>query len=87
MALTGRRNGPALMCPVPLASCADGAVLAALQSIAAVPDEVLPAGGELLAERAALAGFTRNGRIAPGAACRLLDCADGRIALTLARAG
>src|SRR6185295_7891789 len=26
------------------------------------------------------------GRIAPGGACRLLDCADGRMALTLTRA-
>ena len=85
MALTGHRDGPPLMCPVPLASCADGAVLA-LAAIAGSPDGVLPRGGELLTERAALGGLRRNGRIAPGGACRLLDCADGRIALTLARA-
>ncbi len=84
MSLTGRRDGPAMMCPVPLASCADGA-LSALQVIADVPDGELPAGGELLGERAALAGLMRNGRVAPGGACRLLDCADGRIAVSLAR--
>ena len=84
MALTGRPDGPPLMCPVPLASCADGALLA-LQAVAGAPDGVLPPGAELLAERAALAGLARNGRIAPGGACRLLDCADGRVALALAR--
>jgi crotonobetainyl-CoA:carnitine CoA-transferase CaiB-like acyl-CoA transferase len=84
MALTGHRDGPPLMCPVPLASCADGTLLA-LQAIAEVADEKLPRGAELLSERAALAGLLRNGRIAPGGACRLLDCADGRIALTLVR--
>ncbi|HEX9793095.1 MAG TPA: CoA transferase [Planctomycetota bacterium] len=84
MALTGRRDGPPLMCPVPLAACADGA-LVALQRVAAAPHGLLPAGAELLAERAALAGLQRNGRISPGGACRLLDCVDGRIALTLAR--
>jgi crotonobetainyl-CoA:carnitine CoA-transferase CaiB-like acyl-CoA transferase len=85
MALTGHRDGPPLMCPVPLASCADGAVLA-LRAVAGAADGVLPRGGELLAERAALGGLRRNGRIAPGGACRLLECGDGRIALSLARA-
>jgi len=85
MSLTGRRDGAPTMCPVPLASCADGALLA-LQALAGAADGVLPPGGELLAERAALSGFARNGRIAPGGACRLLDCTDGRIAVSLARA-
>ena len=84
MALTGHRDGPPLMCPVPLASCADGALLA-LQAVADVADGTLPPGSELLSERAALAGLTRNGCISAGGACRLLDCADGRIAVTLAR--
>ncbi|HXG28695.1 MAG TPA: CoA transferase, partial [Nevskiales bacterium] len=34
---------------------------------------------------AALIGYVRNGRIAPGGSCRLLDTADGVIALNLAR--
>ena len=84
MALTGRAAGPATMCPAPLASCADGALLA-LESLAA-DDGALPTGGELLSERAALAGLTRRGRVSPGGSCRLLDCADGRVALSLARA-
>ena len=85
MALTGHRDGPPLMCPVPLAACADGALLA-LAAIAQAPDGVLPRGGGLLAERAAMTGLARSGRVSPGGSCRLLDCADGRIALTLARA-
>ena len=85
MFLTGQREGPPLMCPVPLGACADGA-LTALQALSRSGTGVLPVGAELLGERAALAGLTRNGRIAPGGACRLLDCADGRLALTLARA-
>lgn len=84
MALTGRATAPPTMCPVPLASCADGALLA-LESLVGAGG-VLPAGGELLAERAALAGLARGGRVSPGGSCRLLDCADGRIAVSLARA-
>lgn len=85
MWLTGRRAGPPLVCPVPLASCADGALFA-LAAVAGATDRRLPAGAGLLAERAALSGDARKGRIAPGGICRLLDCADGRIALSLARA-
>jgi crotonobetainyl-CoA:carnitine CoA-transferase CaiB-like acyl-CoA transferase len=84
MALTGRRDGPPVMCPVPLASSADGTLLA-LRAIADLTGSALPPGAELLSERARHAGLTRNGPIAPGGACRLLDCADGRIAVTLAR--
>lgn len=84
MALTGRRDGPPQMCPAPLAACADGA-LAALASL--VPEGAFAGlrGSQLLAERAAIAGHTRNGAISPGGSCRLLDTVDGRIALNLAR--
>jgi crotonobetainyl-CoA:carnitine CoA-transferase CaiB-like acyl-CoA transferase len=84
MVLTGHRNSAPIMCPVPLASCADGTLLA-LQAITDVAEGRLPRGAELMSERAALAGLMRNGSIAAGGACRLLDCADARIALTLAR--
>jgi hypothetical protein len=85
MALTGNPDGPPQMCPVPLASCADG-VIAALRCIA--PDgkvDALPSGAALLGERAAIAGLRRGGHVSPGGGCRLLRAADGWIAASLAR--
>jgi hypothetical protein len=85
MALTGNSNGPAQMCPVPLASCADGA-MAALRCIA--PEDMaaaLPSGSALLGERAAIAGLRRGGSASPGGGCRLLEAADGWLAVSLAR--
>lgn len=84
MALTGRRSGAALMSPAPIATLADG-VLAALAELA--PHAVLATldGAALLAERAAMAGLQRNGATSAGGACRLLDTADGAIALSLVR--
>lgn len=84
MALTGHADGPAQMFPAPLAACADGVGLA-LAALA--PDSGIErlARAERLSERAAIAGFTRNGTVAPGGSCRLLDTADGRIAVNLAR--
>lgn len=83
--LTGLPEGPPLPCPAPLASCAQGAwrALAALAGGALDPD--YPA-HQLLSERAALLGLRRQGAISPGGACRLLDCADGQLALNLPRA-
>ncbi len=84
MALTGYRLDRPQMCPVPLASYADG-IVAALQALQ--PDTELAAidGACLLGERAALTGFTRAGDVSPGGSCRLLPCADGWLALNLAR--
>lgn len=84
MSLTGRPDGAGQMCPVPLTSCADGA-LAALAVLA--PDNTLSAlsGAALLVERAATAGHVRAGDCSPGGSCRLLQTADGAIALNLAR--
>ena len=84
MALTGFADGPSLMCPVPLASCADGAMVA-LRTLASVESDALPAGASLLGERAALAGLHRNGRASPGGGCRLLRASDGWIAVSLVR--
>jgi len=82
LALTGNENAPQI-CPLPLASCADGAI-AALQLLA--PDSRLAVdGAALLGERAALAGYTRAGAISPGGSCRLLAVSDGWLALNLAR--
>ena len=85
MALTGRADGLPCLLPTALAACADGA-LAALASLASEsrPLDGLR-GSALLAERAAFTGYTRNGATAPGGSCRLLETADGAIALNLAR--
>jgi crotonobetainyl-CoA:carnitine CoA-transferase CaiB-like acyl-CoA transferase len=68
------------------ATAVHGALLA-LRSVAAavgvdasqLPDE------RLLGERAALVGLTRNGRTSAGGATRLLEAADGTVAIALAR--
>lgn len=82
VSLTG--NATPQLCPAPLASCADGALLA-LEAL--VPDSHLSGirGSQLLTERAALMGLKRNGRIAPGGSCRLLHTFDERIAINLPR--
>lgn len=80
MALTGRPDGPPLVCTGP-AVAARGALLA-LQALA--PGVVLP-GTEVLGERAALAGYRRQGSTSCGGATRLLPTADGHLALSLAR--
>jgi hypothetical protein len=83
MALTGHADGPPLPAPGPLAACAEGA-LAALRALA--PRAPLPRdGAALLGEHAACFGYTRNGRTSAGGSCRLLRCADGWVALNLAR--
>ena len=84
MRLTGDRDGPPQMCPVPLAAYADGA-LAALASLAPAGAFAGLRGSQLLAERAAITGHARNGAVAPGGSCRLLQTADSGIALNLAR--
>lgn len=84
LALTGHADAPPVSCSLPLAVCADGA-LAALRALAGSPVLDPVDGARLLGQRAALAGLTRNGRIAPGGSCRLLPVADGWLALNLAR--
>jgi hypothetical protein len=84
MALTGHSDEAARVCPIPLAACADGA----LTALASLAGRALPAdlnGARLLGERAAIAGFSRNGSISPGGSCRFLPTADGWIAINLAR--
>ena len=84
MFLTGRPAEPPRMSQAPLAMCARGAWLA-LSALR--PDQFsadAPA-HRLLGERAAIFGFTRNGRISAGGRCHLLATNDGLIALNLAR--
>ncbi|MFI4979212.1 MAG: CoA transferase, partial [Nevskiales bacterium] len=84
MELAGLADGPALMCPVPLAAIADGA-LAALASLAPEGSFDGLSGARLLSERAAIMNLHRAGPVSPGGACRLYQASDGWIALNLAR--
>jgi len=80
MALTGPGDGPPSLAPAGLYGLlADVAGrLAAVSAVRADP-------AELIAGRAALAGFTRAGRVSAGGSSRLLRCADGWCAVTLSR--
>jgi hypothetical protein len=84
MELTGSPDGVPLMCPAPLAACAEGA-LEALFALAGVrkPDDLRAA--PLLSQRARIAGYRRAGRVSPGGSCRLVEAADGWVAVNLAR--
>ncbi|MGH8447443.1 MAG: CoA transferase, partial [Solimonas sp.] len=84
MALTGTADGPPQMCPLPIAAAADG-TLAALASLAPQADFSDLGGARLLSERAALMSLRRAGAVSAGGACRLLQAADGRLGLSLAR--
>lgn len=84
MALTGYRDGPALLSPAPLAACAQGA-WRTLASLSGGTLDPRFAAHRLLGERAALMGLQRNGAVSAGGACRLLRVRDGRIALNLPR--
>ncbi|MCU1455186.1 MAG: CoA transferase [Acidimicrobiales bacterium] len=75
-ALTGRPDGPPLGPPAGLVRGLD-----ALARAFAGVDPL-----RLLTERAAIAGLGRRGRSSCGGACRLLDSADGPIAVSLPRA-
>ena len=90
MELTGFSDGPPLLAPGPLASAARASI-AALASVAR--EARLPRAGALddvdgpalLGERAAVAKLTRRGTTSPGGRCHLLRCADGWLAVNLAR--
>jgi len=84
MALTGAPDGPPCLAPGPLAPAAQGALLA-LRALAGDPPTLGLDAAALLGERAAIFGYRRQGRIAPGGNCRLLRTADAWIALNLAR--
>src|SRR5271170_3031625 len=85
MALTGMPDGMPVTSPAP--------ALAMLAQISAeysrvsgeTGEEVRAAPAELIAGRAALAGFTRGGRVSAGGSSFLLRAADGWCAVTLSR--
>ncbi len=85
MALTGRRGSPALGPPAGLVPRlgAIGAVLC--DRAARIGDTVEVDPLALLGERAAIAGYDRNGTTSCGGATRLLRARDGWLAVSLAR--
>jgi len=84
MMLTGPRDGDPQLCPVPLASSAEG-VLAIVRALSLRPLPATLSGARLLGERAASSALGRAGTESCGGACRLLETADDGIALNLAR--
>lgn len=90
MSITGRAEGPPELAPAPVATVARGAIaaLAGVTEASRVLDadalRVLDAPA-LLGERAAIAGQSRRGSTSVGGTCHLLRCANGWIAVNLAR--
>ena len=85
MALTGHADGPPLLAPGPLATCARATV----DAIGLVAGERWSSdldGPALLGERAAILGLSRRGTISPGGSSRILRARDGWIAVSLPRA-
>jgi len=83
-----RRSGllqtTGVMLPLPLASHADGALMA-LKAISPNSENLPEHGSQILGERARLRGTIRKGRFCAGGYGRLMDTLDGRIALNLVR--
>lgn len=84
MAMTGHPAGCPILCPVPLAGCAD-ACLEAFRLLSGVPVLAGVTGAQLLAERAAITGTARGGAVSPGGSCRLLSSRNGRVGVNLPR--
>src|ERR1700722_20128842 len=87
MALTGQADGAPVASPAPAFGLLSAVVgeLAAATRAAGV--EVRADPGELVAGRAALAGFRRRGRVSAGGSARLVRAADGGGAGNLRRGG
>ena len=87
-ALSCRRSGllqtTGLMLPLPLASHADGALMA-LKALVKEPENLPTHGSLLLGERARLRNTIRKGQFCAGGYGRLLETRDGTIALNLVR--
>ncbi|HVY10458.1 MAG TPA: CoA transferase [Mycobacteriales bacterium] len=86
MALTGRSDGPPQLVAGAPATTVRRNLEALSATAAAVGLDPPPLPDErLLGERAAVMGLRRQGRVSAGGATRLLDAADGTVALTLSR--
>ena len=85
MALTGYPDGEPVMSPAPALALLGQVTDQLAEATLATGNPVRADPAVLLTARAALAGFTRHGRISPGGAARLLRAADGWCAVTLSR--
>ena len=85
MALTGYPDGEPVMSPAPALAMLGQVTDQLAEATLATGNPVRADPAVLLTARAALAGFTRHGRISPGGAARLLRAADGWCAVTLSR--
>ena len=83
--LTGHRTGTPLMPPGHAASWAGSMAEHLAQATAGERDPVRVDGARLLAERAALTGWTRQGAVSVGGSCRLYPTLDGWAAVSVAR--
>ena len=86
MALTGYADGVPLESPAASFGLLGLAVRQLAEATAAVGLPVRADPAELVAGRAALAGFRRRGRVSAGGSARLLRAADGWCAVNLSRA-
>lgn len=84
MWLSGHADTLPMACPAPLALCAQGVWLALCSAVPVGLATEFNA-FQLLGERAAIAGYSRNGRTSPGGACHLYQTHDSVLALNLAR--
>jgi hypothetical protein len=86
MALTGCADGEPVLSPAAGFGLLGLAARQLAEATRAVGLEVRADPAELLAGRAALAGFSRRGQVAAGGSARLLRAADGWCAVNLSRA-
>lgn len=86
MWLTGRADGPALGCPAGVVEVLDAASRQLAKHSRRFGTEVRVDALALLGERAAVSGLSRRGSTSCGGATRMLQTADGYLALSLARA-
>src|ERR1700722_3039143 len=86
MALTGYADGGPTASPAAAFGLLGLTVRQLAEATRATGLQVRADPGELLAGRAALAGFTRRGRVSAGGSARLLRAADGWCAVNLPRA-
>jgi crotonobetainyl-CoA:carnitine CoA-transferase CaiB-like acyl-CoA transferase len=80
MALTGRNDGPPLLAP-------PGVVVGMTRLASTIHElsNVAVDGPQLLGERAALSGLSRQGDVSCGGAARIVSAADGWLAVSLTR--
>jgi hypothetical protein len=86
MALTGHPDGPPVTSPAPAAGLLRRVAGQLADVTRQAGREVRADVAELIAGRAALSGFTRQGRTSAGGSSRLLATMDGWCAVTLSRA-